>query len=57
MSGGESPEVNKEAVPGSLLDVTVLKGLEGQVGCSPGECGDNVSLVFENVESGTGLAA
>lgn len=57
MCGGESPEVNKKAVPGSLLDITVLKGLKGQVGCSPGECSNDVSVVFEDIESGTGLAA
>jgi hypothetical protein len=33
-----------------LLSVAVLEGLEGQVGGAPGEGGDDVLILFKDVE-------
>jgi hypothetical protein len=54
---GETPEVNEEAVPRALLDVALLEGLESEVGRAPGERGDDVAVVAEDVKGGTLVAA
>jgi hypothetical protein len=50
MGGRQAPEVNKEAVPRALLGITMLEGLEGEVGCAPGKGSDNVLIFLENIE-------
>lgn len=57
VGGGQAPEVDEEAVPGALLGVAVLEGLEGQVGCAPGEGGDDVGILLQDVEGGALVAA
>ena len=51
--GGETPEVDEEAVPRALLDVALLEGFEGEVSRAPGEGRDNVAVVAEDVKRGT----
>lgn len=57
VGGGEAPEVNEKAVPGSLLDIAMLEGLEGKVGGAPGKSVNDILVVIEDVESGTDVSA
>jgi hypothetical protein len=51
VGSGEAPEVYKEAVPGSALDVSVLEGFESEVCCAPREGGDNVRVIAQDIET------
>lgn len=57
VSSGQTPEVNQKAVPRALLSITVLQGLESEMGGTPGESLDNISIILENIERSTLLAA
>jgi hypothetical protein len=48
---GETPEVYKEAVPGSAFDVSVLASLESEVRGAPREGGYDVRVVAEDIET------
>lgn len=50
VGSGQAPEVDQQTVPGALLGVTVLEGLEGQVSSAPGKGIDNVLVFFEHIE-------
>lgn len=51
MSTAEAVEVDEERVPGLLLLVTVLQGLECEESASPGKCSNNIFVLAKDVKS------
>jgi hypothetical protein len=54
---GQAVEVDEQVVPGFLLLVAVLAGLEGEEGDAPGEGGDEVFVAADDVEGAADGAA
>lgn len=57
MSRGQAVEVDEEAVPRPLLNIALLERLKGQMGSAPGESGNDIEVLLENIERCTLFAA